>query len=123
MSAETVSTDLVVSRVQLLRDGLLKAADHIETHPDQFDFGTIEVPHTCGSPGCALGWVHHFSGIKGKPSSFGEELIEASNLSAEFGHDGDFYAKLDELLGDDNWRLKPGRCAEALRLYAGELTK
>ncbi len=114
--SEAITTDL-----ERLRDGLQKAADFIEHNPKQFDFGTVEVPHTCGTPGCALGWVHHFSGIKGKPSSIGEELIEASYLSAEFGSDSDFYGKLDTLVRTGDWRHKPDICAQALRLYAEEL--
>lgn len=101
-----------------IRDAILKAADHIEQNPKDFNFGTVTVPHTCGSPGCALGWIHHFAGIKGHMTAIGEELIEATLLDPMLEHDCDFYDRMDEVAKADSWRYRPAECASALRTYA-----
>ena len=103
-----------------LKAGILKAADFIEANPNQFDFGETDVPHTCDSPGCALGWIHHFSGIKGV--AYGRQLIQYV-IDAEhlFGHgvsDQDFYDRMTELVGTAKWRDEAALCAKGLRLYA-----
>ena len=47
-----------------VREAILAAADHIETYPKKFSFASVEVPsrRSCGTPGCALGWIGHFAG-------------------------------------------------------------
>ena len=101
MSTETNSTLTTDERLKL---GILKAADFIDAHPKQFDFGTVEVPHTCDSPGCALGWIHFFSKIEGVYCKNGESVIEAEYLFGDGVWDQTFYNRMTELVGTPRWR-------------------
>lgn len=101
-----------------LRTAILKAAKHIETHPKLFDFGTIEIPHTCKTPGCALGWMHYFSKVGGIPGADGD-VIEASHFTGLSG-DQDFYSRVDDLYGGCGWRYDAAECGLALRLFADD---
>ena len=47
-----------------IRQAILRAADHIESHPELYEFHRNEVP-ACGTPGCMLGWIGYFLGVKG----------------------------------------------------------
>lgn len=46
-----------------IKELYLKTADHIEQHPEEYDFDKYIVP-TCGSPGCILALMGMLSGIK-----------------------------------------------------------
>lgn len=110
-----------------IRQAILKAADWIEKHPEQFSFGSIQVGG-CGSPGCALGWISHFGGaIHGKhyynwaardfmklapetQAACGALLPEIR--AAEFT----FYNRMHVLKRD--WQWSAPDCAKGMRLYA-----
>jgi hypothetical protein len=100
-----------------IRDAILKAADHIERHPGDFDFGSAMVPHTCGSPGCALGWLGHFIGgcttyrhVCDRVFGIDEYKFYERLTEAEMG------PKPDWSYG--TWHRDAGVCARVLRLYA-----
>jgi hypothetical protein len=44
-----------------IREAILKAADFIERHPNQYEWTSILVPGFDGS-GCMLGWISYFMG-------------------------------------------------------------
>lgn len=91
------------------RQAILKAADHIEANPDQFNYWVVGVPD-CGSPGCALGWIGYFLGFS-VGASFWGNVSPAMGLASE-----DFYDRMTEI--DRKWESGAARCSHALRLYA-----
>ena len=94
---------------------LCAAADHIERDPSDYCFDKIDIPK-CGTPGCALGWIHTFSGIAG----IGPRMttVDAGPL---FGiEDEEFYHRLDHLVESAKWRDDAKLCATALRMYADQ---
>jgi hypothetical protein len=101
-----------------IRQAILKAADHIERYPDDFDFAATKVPD-CGTPGCALGWIAAFAGLKERYS----EAAVWMGLAAEPLRGGSdrqrvytFYNRMDDLVG--YWHKDPAICAKGMRLYA-----
>ena len=94
-------------------DAIMKAADHIERHPNDFYYQSNLVPYSCGTPGCALGWIGHFLGLRG---SVHTEVLPAIGLRDLL----DFsMSRMDELVPVfSDWRHDPPECARALRLYA-----
>jgi hypothetical protein len=96
-----------------VHDAILLAADHIEQYPEEFNFHQSDIPSGkhCGSPGCALGWIATFSGGIEAHASI------ASAAEAMGTNDWDFYARMDELVGEE-WSDEPALCAQGLRLYA-----
>lgn len=106
------------------RDAILQAAKHIEEDPQDFQFMTWKIPNSCGSPGCALGWVGYFAGV---------DIGNASTVAKAMGYedpyevdraDMSFYRDVEALLpktGKEsylNWQTDPKVCAKGLRLYA-----
>lgn len=98
-------------------DAIMKAADHIERHPKLFNFAEVWVPD-CGTPGCALGWIGHFAGVKhdGYPQALSEIHVPRALTCASW----DFYARLESLTGGPRWRNDAAICARGLRLYAAQ---
>jgi hypothetical protein len=110
-----------------IRDAILKAADHIERHPSEFNFIIPSIPAGpgCGSPGCALGWIGSFAGMRGHYTDVAGKILGAENPIA-------FYELLTEAEGvkrvahcdpgtywtHGQWWLNAPACAAALRLYA-----
>jgi len=100
-------------------DAIMKAADQIETNPETFSFSATRIPgKDCGTPGCALGWIGHFSGGNRKLSF----LSVPPQLGLDgYDGDGDFYYRMKVLCrgGDSSaWKFSASKCAETLRLYA-----
>lgn len=103
-----------------IREAILKAADHIEANPHRFDFDSVLVPgKTCGSPGCALGWIAAFAGQQSGKEFQTNDLIGCGDL--------EFYSRMDDIEapfdGDKpalacHWMNSAPGCAEVLRLYA-----
>jgi hypothetical protein len=94
-----------------IRDAILKAADHIESHPEEFDFHSVDRPG-CGTPGCALGWIGVFGEVT-KPA--GRSWLGA--VSDYIAVDSVvFYQRMSEL--DGYWTVFHDSCARALRAYA-----
>lgn len=94
-----------------MRNAILQAADHIEQHPECFDFMVIAVPDNCGTPGCALGWIGFFAQLGvGRHSEVADEMQI---------HSCDFYDRMDKFVGT-KWVESPALCAKGLRSYADE---
>jgi hypothetical protein len=89
-----------------IRDAILKAADHIERNPREFDYWSTNTPEAPGrgTPGCALGWVACFMG----------ESIGA--LDSSWNRAMRFYSEMDSLA--HGWMSSAPLCAKGLRLYA-----
>lgn len=96
-----------------LYNAILKAADHIEHYPDDFNYHMLGVP-ACGSPGCAVGWIAHFSGVKAQPIGVTGEVCKQV-LGVDYW--GSFVGRMDRAV-TGYWRRDPFVCAAALRLYA-----
>jgi len=95
-----------------VRNAILKAADHIEKNPDEFDFMAIGFPEpNCGMPACTIGWIGSFLGKRASygVTGFSEEVLGVFAL--------DFYERMDQL-GGNTWRSEAAACARALRQYA-----
>lgn len=104
-----------------IRTAILRSADLIEAFPSAWDFGESNIPLTCDSPGCALGWIHFFTGQAG----LHDGQIEASFIKGLDCPQGDhqFYERMNQLCPDGNhWmeRNEYGRqlAIAALRAYA-----
>lgn len=99
-------------------DAIMKAADHIERYPREFNFDSCSVPKGpgCGTPGCAVGWMIFFFGSK--------ELTFGRFARAHMGieHEGHFYKRMNAFDFDDgpDWMKDARRCARNLRLYAAK---
>lgn len=94
-----------------MRHAFLEAADHIEQHPEFFDFMVIGVPHDCGTPGCALGWVGFFGKLRARTHSEVADFIGTRTF--------DFYDRMDSYVGE-KWTVNAALCAKGLRCYADE---
>jgi hypothetical protein len=94
-------------------EAILKAADHIETNPKLFNYSENRIPD-CGTPGCALGWIGHFLGLKGDY----ETVLQQMGLH----HLTEFSADRMDVVGGvmSFWRHNAQACAKTLRLYAQE---
>jgi hypothetical protein len=104
-------------------EAIMAAADHIEKHPDRYDFfqGLVgpESQYVAGVTGCcALARIGQFLGME-KYTSHGE-VAEALGLTAAF----DFYLSIHSIMGPkpmfdaaDAMQDK-GRMPAALRTYA-----
>jgi hypothetical protein len=98
-----------------IRQAVLKAADHIERNPHLYEFYRNEVPE-CGTPGCMLGWIGHFLGVKG---SVGYEVCPAMGLGE--GQDGFIRNGIHELAVEESkrtnqWANYAGDAKTAARL-------
>lgn len=95
-----------------IRTAILRAADSIEMNPKMFSFGSVWLPdESCGTPGCALGWVGHHLGM-GRNSRL-------EDVSRELGipvYSCNF-VELTEVFGSRKWYYSAPECAKALRLY------
>jgi hypothetical protein len=102
-------------------NAIMAAANRIEAYPEKFDFWNNDIPQSCGSPGCALGWIGFYLGLRDKRSH------AQSVVSRVLGTDAaSFYQSLTDLCGDRSWfgpadwKKNPAVCAKVLRLYAEE---
>jgi len=98
-----------------IRQAILKAANSIEQYPELFHFSSIDNPDiSCGTSGCALGWVRlHLHGQK-ETQTISETAKELGINTAipEFI----FYDRMKSF--DVSWRRNAKTCAITLRLYA-----
>lgn len=106
-----------------IREAILKAADHIERNPLDFDFWKTGVPGSCGTPGCALGWIGHFMG----ETNYFNDVCDVMGLGITKPHlpergEFDFYRRMDKIEGPavlhGKWTNSAELCARTLRLYA-----
>ena len=110
-----------------IRQAILAAADSIEQNPDMFNFMANERPDlSCGTPGCALGWIGFYLGV-GTARSMPTPTARAmgcpkmslpSSVSGERYEDWGFYRRMYKLYGGYGWKHAAPKCAETLRLYA-----
>ena len=112
-----------------IHDAVMKAADHIERNPHLFEFDMNPVPHDCGTPGCALGWVGYFmrtgecaadvACVMSLPSEPWAECVwgwQPNDHTPEFA----FYNRMTDISGGTKWTRDPIICASTLRLYAAK---
>lgn len=97
-----------------IREAILKAAAQLERRPDLFRWESCEIPSSteCGTPGCALGWIAHFVGQSARK--------EGSEWRVGFVGvpDYEFYCRMKDLTGGNDWKRYAAECARGLRLYA-----
>lgn len=98
-----------------LRSAILQAADHIEKHPELFDYAEGLTPH-CGTQACAAGWIGAFYGLEEGADITDREASE-SMLGVDYWT---FDDRMDELNNkvEENWMRDAMACAQTLRLYA-----
>ena len=107
-----------------IRQAILKAADHIERNPSDFQFSSLAVPGQCGTPGCALGWIGYFGCVKSDSWLF--LTVTNSDVARFLGLEttGYFYNRVGDCSKQVNgtrwyeWHARADLCAAALRLYA-----
>jgi hypothetical protein len=101
-------------------EAIMKAADQIEEDPSSFRFSATGIPHACGTPGCALGWIGFYAGMRRqalKYVSF-EDVARMLDLCSTV-----FYTRMDDLTSGFLrnrywWRNEAATCAKSLRKYA-----
>jgi hypothetical protein len=110
-----------------VREAILKAANQIEREPSCWSYMKDMVPE-CGTPGCALGWIGHFAGVRGHIDNVAVLLgVERVEGTIQWG----FYNRIQSLTGGrplpqthttaDDYFLTHAtlpQIAEVLRLYA-----
>lgn len=96
-----------------IREAFLKAADAIEKAPGIFEFGLLNIPDSCGSPGCALGLIGHFLGMNNKEHTIGHDVCKAIGIEYDV-----CFGALTEVTGSNAWIGEPEECVKALRMYA-----
>jgi hypothetical protein len=103
-----------------IRSAILAAADMIEQNPDRFEFMEIGIPSpSCGTPGCALGWISYFAGCTRKPDQYFPYVNCLPLMEPEWTAAVQFYARMDDLTEKSrDWRYSAPLCAHTLRLYA-----
>jgi hypothetical protein len=94
-------------------DAIMKAADHINRNPSDFDFMRYR-PSKCGTPGCALGWISFFAKTPVDDHHRGALPLMGLDLSAMGAWN--FYDRMHAL--DEDWKDTAANCARTLRLYA-----
>lgn len=102
-----------------IREAILKAADHIERTPKDFEFMEERKP-SCGSPGCALGWIGCFLSVESDGSKYGYPNLVAIAMGIRSGErrpEGMFYERMNAL-SPPGWKWDEQICATALREYA-----
>lgn len=99
-----------------IREAILRAADHIERNPGEFDFQRTYTPSApgCGTPGCALGWIGCFLGLKSDASTV--DVAVAMGITGRLVASWTFYDRMEEISRD--WHITAGVCAKTMRLYA-----
>jgi len=112
-------------------EAILQAADHIGSHPADFNFMAQHIPTGCGSPGCALGWIGYFAKIKPVAYySFADVAHDVLRLGLEskealwrYGAAHEFYDRIGDICKEfgllkSDWMFNATACAMALREYA-----
>ena len=89
---------------------ILKAAEHIRSHPDYFEFIESCVPSAINDLGCALGWIAFFDDEPAETSIY--EYC-SRRMACQ---DGEFYRRMAEI--QTHWFLRASTTAETLIQYA-----
>lgn len=112
-----------------IREAILRAADHLEAHPEQYDIFRTNVGSNsgfiCGGPpsewrGCALAWIDKMASGKGSAES--ASRIMNLKVGEEYFSDGfgDFRDRMNEFADYFAWTRNASECSRALRLYANK---
>jgi hypothetical protein len=115
-----------------VRGAIRHAADHIEQHPEEYCFSSRNQPEHpgCGRPGCALGWIAVFAGLR-ELASFSADC-DSKQWSPEAVEkflgcsERDFYSRMSAMHSkpenrDANcWTTHARTCARFLRQYADQ---
>lgn len=98
---------------------VMKAADHIERNPQDFNYDAVTLPgvprsldRTPDNCGCAIGWIMHMAGVKRTPFFGFSEFAGALNA----GSPPEFYVRMSGFA--PGWERDASLCAKGLRLYA-----
>ncbi|HEU4601787.1 MAG TPA: hypothetical protein VFS24_07455 [Steroidobacteraceae bacterium] len=105
MSDETMNT----------YDVIMRAAAHIEQNPQLFDYHKIYVP-SCGTPGCALGWIGFFARAKDPLRTDGFTNVGYTAKSVLGCEASEFYLFMQDAV--PGWTKSAALCAKGMRLYA-----
>ena len=100
-------------------EAIMKAADHIERNPGAFNFMRLHLPndHHCGTAGCAIGWIGHFSGMDFEKGAGGVCRVHYNVCKPALGVEHEtFYARMNEL--GQGWTGSASMCVSTLRKYA-----
>lgn len=102
-----------------IRTAILKAAEHIEKHPESYSFHRCSVPSamTGETTACAIGWIAYFADV-GQQGRYVCSACEAVLGTTDWK----FYEKL-RLLSDSedcSYTHDHEVCARTLRRYADE---
>ena len=103
-----------------IREAILKAADHIGRNPNEFQFWSITTPEHpgCGTPGCALGWIGTFCGLRHVgPIAVAQRALGLVNENG-WDHAKVFYDRMRAIPEARGWSDSAAVCSRALRLYA-----
>lgn len=97
-----------------IRSAILAAADWIEKNPDLYNFHNTRIPD-CKTPGCLLGWIGVFAGIK---KGEGVNSVEKFLGCYVPGLTSEFYERISTLGGPRACVLDGDTAPIALRAYA-----
>ncbi len=104
-----------------IREAILKAADHIERNPAAYCFSENDMP-TCGTPGCLMGWIGFYAGVKPTSACYMGAVRKA--LGFDYGDIGAFVRSFNGNVSHERYMhlmdyqddARVG--AEVLRMYA-----
>lgn len=99
-------------------NAIMKAADHIEKHPERFDYWSTMVPHSEGCQACLLGWIGFYFGQTIRDDIHGPIDQRITLLGVHYSV---FYAAIAKMSDVASLsQADPKRLAAGLRLYAAE---
>lgn len=98
---------------------IMKAADHVEREPSLYEFRNVRVPD-CGSPGCMLGWIGYFLGIRPGTliQSYCSPQVATPAKLLGLKSQTDFYQRLNDFGLDGSYVRDHKFAARVMRLYA-----
>jgi len=91
-------------------DAIMKAAEHVERTPADYNFNRLYVPDKCGTTGCMLGWIGFFLGMFGQTNVAVKKAIGLPHPGA--------YTFLTEMSGGNAYMESNVEAAKTMRLYA-----
>ena len=100
-------------------EAIMLAVDHIERNPSAFNFMRFHLPsdHHCGTKGCAIGWIGHFSGMDFEKGAGDISRVHANVCEPALGVGHlEFYNRMNGLA--EGWKDSATICAATLRKYA-----
>jgi hypothetical protein len=98
-----------------IRNAFLRAADHIERNPKDYDFCNNEKP-TCDTPGCLIGWVGVFAQVQARS----DPGLYTIDVAKAIGHSWQDIAAFANERGLEGYSHIPEQAAKLLRAFAEE---